>query len=92
MVTLSPCCLRVCRVVSRANLSWGQADLAGSDGGSLQNSRTQIRDQLQAAEVLRSEGVRARTFRYDLLDSFELCGCSCVIALINVASLITFMA
>lgn len=57
MVTPSPCCLRVCCVLSRVDLSWAQADLTGSDGGSLQTTRTQIRDQLQAAEVLRSERV-----------------------------------
>lgn len=55
MVTPSPGCLRVCRVCPGADLSWDQADLTGSDGGSPQATRTQIGDQLQAAQVLRSE-------------------------------------
>lgn len=77
MVTSSPCCLRICRVLPRADLTWGQADVAGSDGGSLQTSTTQIRDQLQAAEVLRPERERP-VFHCDMMaqllcDNFDEC-------------------
>lgn len=39
------------------DLPGGQADVAGADGGSEEPGRAQVRQQLQAAQVLRSEQV-----------------------------------
>lgn len=51
----SPCGLRVGRVVPRPDLPWSQADVSGADAGPLQAAGAEVREELEARQMLRPE-------------------------------------